>query len=198
MGTTRAETRAKPHYVNNREFSEKIVEHCKRVIKARENHEDEPQVTDYIATCFMKISSGLSYKPNFKGYTFRDEMVMDGVENCLRAINNYNVEAATQSGKPNAFGYFTQIIYFAFLRRIAKENKYSANKWKLIENSSVDDFIEYLDADRSDYHVNENHYFDKLIQRLDESKPPVSTSTAKSTHKPIGKNFKTMAREDDE
>ena len=80
-------------------------------------------VPDYIAKCFLKICEGLSHKSNFVRYTYREEMVMDAVENCLNAVGNYNIEAATRKGKPNAFGYFTQISWFAFIRRIKKEKK---------------------------------------------------------------------------
>ena len=110
----------KPHYVNNADFSQAVVEYCKTVIEAKETDDQLPVVTDYIASCFLKIAEGLSHKSNFIRYTYREEMVMDAVENCLKAIENYNIEAATRTGKPNAFAYFTQIAWFAFLRRIAK------------------------------------------------------------------------------
>ena len=113
----------KPHYVNNADFSQAVVEYCKTVIDAKETDDQLPVVTDYIASCFLKIAEGLSHKSNFIRYTYREEMVMDAVENCLKAIENYNIEAATRTGKPNAFAYFTQIAWFAFLRRIAKEKK---------------------------------------------------------------------------
>ena len=113
----------KPHYINNKEFSLAVVEYVKTVNEAKEKGNPQPKVTDYIATCFIKIAEGLSHRPNFVRYTYREEMVMDGVENCLRAIMNYKIETATRTGNPNAFSYFTQIVYFAFIRRIAKEKK---------------------------------------------------------------------------
>ena len=108
----------RPHYVNNRFFSESVVKYCEAVIEAKKNEEAVPIVPDYIADCFLKISNGLSHKSNFALYSYKEEMQMDGVENCLRAIHNYNIETATRTGNPNAFAYFTQIVYFAFLRRI--------------------------------------------------------------------------------
>jgi hypothetical protein len=102
----------------------------------------DPKVTDYIATSFLKISEGLSHRPNFVRYTYREEMVMDAVENCLRAIGNYNIETATRTGKPNAFSYFTQICYFAFIRRIAKEKKQQDIKMKFIEKMGIEDFTQ--------------------------------------------------------
>ena len=113
----------KPHYVNNREFSEAVVAYVSTVNEAREQEKPLPVVTDYIAQCFLKICEGLSHKANFVRYTYREEMVMDAVENCLKAIENYNIESATRTGKPNAFAYFTQISWYAFLRRIEKEKK---------------------------------------------------------------------------
>ena len=131
----------KPHYVNNRDFSLSVVEYVKSVKQAKEDCTEIPVVTDYIASCFLKIAEGLSHKSNFIRYTYREEMVMDAVENCLKAIHNYNIEAATRTGNPNAFAYFTQICYYAFLRRIAKEKKQQDIKFKWIEKAGVDEFI---------------------------------------------------------
>ncbi len=138
--------RDKPHYVNNREFSYSVVDYVKAAKAAAEAGIERPVVTDYIATCFMKICEGLSHKPNFVRYTYRDEMVMDGVENCLKAIHNYNIDAATRTGKPNAFAYFTQIAYFAFIRRIVKEKKQTDIKFKFMEQADVEQFVTSIDA----------------------------------------------------
>ena len=130
----------KPHYINNKEFSLAVVEYVKTVNEAKEKGNPQPKVTDYIATCFIKIAEGLSHRPNFVRYTYREEMVMDGVENCLRAIMNYKIETATRTGNPNAFSYFTQIVYFAFIRRIAKEKKQQDIKMRFIEKMGIEDF----------------------------------------------------------
>ncbi len=138
--TTKIKPKAKPHYVNNKEFSLAVVEYVKSVNAAKEAEKEIPKVTNYIASCFMKISEGLSHRPNFVRYTYREEMVMDGVENCLRAINNYNIDTATRTGNPNAFSYFTQICFFAFIRRITKEKKQQDIKFKFIEKMGIEDF----------------------------------------------------------
>jgi len=135
--------RAKEHYVNNKEFSQAVVDYVRSVNESRDNKEDEPIITDYIGRCFLKISDGLSHKPNFIGYTYREEMVMDAVENCIKAIMNYNVDKATRTGLPNAFAYFTQISYFAFLRRIAKEKKQQDIKERYIAYAGVDAFADF-------------------------------------------------------
>ena len=130
------------HYVNNADFSGAVVEYVERVENAREQETTIPKVPDYIAQCFLRIAEGLSHKANFIRYTYREEMVMDAVENCIKAITNYNIEAATRTGKPNAFAYFTQISYFAFLRRIAKEKKQQDIKMKYIEQSGIEAFAD--------------------------------------------------------
>jgi predicted signal transduction protein with EAL and GGDEF domain len=142
MKTDKSKPKQRPHYVNNRDFSEAVVEHVRETNIAIENGTTEPIIPEYIGECFLKIAEGLSHKPNFVRYTYRDEMVMDAVENCIKAINNYNIEAATRTGKPNAFAYFTQISYFAFLRRIAKEKKQQDIKLKYIEQSGIDAFAD--------------------------------------------------------
>ena len=130
------------HYVNNADFSSAVVEYVKEVRKAKAKNEQLPIVTDYIASCFLKIAEGLSHKSNFIRYTYREEMVMDAVENCLKAIENYNLETATRTGKPNAFAYFTQITWYAFLRRIAKEKKQQDIKLKYLTSSGLETFVE--------------------------------------------------------
>jgi len=130
------------HYVNNSDFSTAVVEYVKKVDEARKTDKKIPTVPDYIAQCFLRIAEGLSHKANFIRYTYREEMVMDAVENCLKAIGNYNLEAATRTGKPNAFAYFTQITWYAFLRRITKEKKQQEIKMKYLTKSGIDSFID--------------------------------------------------------
>ena len=160
--------REKPHYVNNRDFSNAVVEYVRSVKEAEANGTEIPKVTDYVATSFMKIAEGLSHKSNFIRYTYRDEMVMDAIENCLKAIHNYNIEAATRSGNPNAFAYFTQICWYAFLRRIAKEKKQQDIKMKYISQSPFDDFA-LADADEAS--IAAAHMFvDQLKGKIDQLK----------------------------
>ena len=143
--TEKIKPRDKPHYVNNRQFSYAVVDYVTEANQAKEDGTKNPIVPDYIAICFMKICEGLSHKPNFVRYTYRDEMVMDGVENCLKAIYNYRIDASTRTGKPNAFSYFTQIAYFAFIRRIVKEKKQSDIKFKFMEQANIEDFVSAID-----------------------------------------------------
>jgi len=129
------------HYVNNAEFSQAVVDYVTIVQEAKKTKIQLPIVPDYIASCFLRIAEGLSHKSNFIRYTYREEMVMDGVENCLKAIENYNIETATRTGKPNAFAYFTQITWYAFLRRIAKEKKQQDIKLKYLTKSGIESFM---------------------------------------------------------
>ena len=156
------------HYVNNKDFSYAVVEYCKTVAEAKKSDTQLPIVTDYIAECFLKIAEGLSHKSNFIRYTYREEMVMDAVENCLKAIENYNIEAATRSGNPNAFAYFTQISWYAFLRRIAKEKKQQDVKLKYITSSGIDEHIVSNGEDGSNTVV--LAYVDQLKDRIDKIK----------------------------
>lgn len=159
-----AKAKAKPHYVNNRDFSEAVMDYAISVRKAKKKDQTIPTVTDYIAKCFIRIAEGLSHRPNFVRYTYREEMVMDAVENCLRAINNYNIETATRTGKPNAFSYFTQICYFAFIRRITKEKKQQDIKFKFIEKMGIEDFVQMgMDNDTANETM---AYVDTLRQRI--------------------------------
>jgi len=159
--------RASIHYVNNAEFSQAVVEYVKTVREAKKNNEQLPVVTDYIAQCFLRIAEGLSHKSNFIRYTYREEMVMDAVENCLKAIENYNIEAATRTGKPNAFAYFTQITWFAFLRRIAKEKKQQDVKIKYLTKAGIENFVDNENGDAMSNQV-VGAFVDTLRDRIDK------------------------------
>jgi methyl-accepting chemotaxis protein len=155
------------HYVNNKDFSAAVMDYVKNVKSAKKKKEKVPIVPDYIAESFLKISEGLSHKSNFVRYTYREEMVMDGVENCLRAIENYNIDTATRTGNANAFAYFTQITWYAFLRRIAKEKKQQDIKLKWLSQIDIQEFIEEGDNDTT---KQIQSYVDSLRERIDRVK----------------------------
>ena len=157
------------HYVNNADFSQAVVDYVTEANAARKDKVEVPKVPDYVAQCFLRIAEGLSHKSNFSRYTYREEMVMDAVENCLKAINNYNLEAATRTGKPNAFAYFTQISWFAFLRRIAKEKKQQDVKLKYLEKSGIENFVDLDLADEAAGNII-NSFVDGLRDRIDRVK----------------------------
>ena len=139
------------HYIDNTVFYTAIKEHKEKVIAAQENESTPPRVTEYIGECFMKIAKNLAMRPNFINYTYKDDMISDSIENCMLYINNFDPEKSK-----NPFAYFTQIIYFAFLRRIQKEKKHTYIKHKLFEASVVHEQI-YNKFDASDsYTVQSN------------------------------------------
>ena len=155
------------HYVNNAEFSQAVVEYVTEVQEAKKQETTLPIVPDYIASCFLRIAEGLSHKSNFIRYTYREEMVMDAVENCLKAIENYNLEAATRTGKPNAFAYFTQITWYAFLRRIAKEKKQQDIKLKYLTKSGIENFVDNELGDETSQQV-VGAFVDTLRDRIEK------------------------------
>ena len=144
------------HYVDNKKFLEAMIEWNEKCDIAIENNNIPPPVTEYIGECFLKIATHLSYKPNFINYTYRDEMISDGIENCLQYVKNFNPEKSK-----NPFAYFTQIIYYAFLRRIAKEKKQTHVKNKMVEKNNFDYFTT-MDGDDSVYQVPTGWSLDNL------------------------------------
>jgi len=152
------------HYVNNAQFSQAVVDYVGYLNECKKEETTLPKVPDYIAQCFLRIAQGLSHKANFIRYTYREEMVMDAVENCLKAITNYNIEAATRTGKPNAFAYFTQITWFAFLRRITKEKKQQEIKLNYLAKSGIEAFMDVgTEAGASNQVL---HFVDTLKDRI--------------------------------
>src|SRR6056300_1369070 len=149
-----AREKKKPiHYVNNKEFLEAIIQRKELIKEAEEAGAPTPQISNYLGECILKIANHLSYRPNFINYTYREEMISDGIENCLQYCSNFNPEKSK-----NPFAYFTQIIYYAFIRRIQKEKKQQHIRHKIIENMSVDvlavgedmeqaQFVDYLQKD---------------------------------------------------
>ena len=123
----------KAHYVNNKEFLQAMKDWKAKCEQAKkEGRNRPPPISTYIGDCFLKIANRLSYRPNFINYTYREEMISDGIENCLQYVHNFNPDKSD-----NPFAYFTQIIYYAFLRRIQKEKKQAHVKNKYIENMNI-------------------------------------------------------------
>ena len=136
----------KPHYVDNKKFLQAMIEYRDKCRKAEEKNRKKPEVTNYIGECFLKIANHLSYRPNFINYTYRDDMISDGIENCLQYMNNFDPDKSD-----NPFAYFTQIIYYAFIRRIQKEKKQMQVKAKIIANAGVENMMDQLEGDDAQY-----------------------------------------------
>ena len=139
------------HYVNNKEFLEPLIVYRSKVEHAKDNDLPKPRITNYLGECFLKIATHLSYKPNFVNYMFREDMISDGIENCVQYI--YNFDPAKSK---NPFAYFTQIVHYAFLRRIQKEKKQLDIKTKIIEKTGYDEVMVVEDGasgSASDYNT---------------------------------------------
>ena len=130
------------HYINNADFLQALIDYKKAQKVAKKDNAPPPPIPNYIGECFMKIAEGLSHKPNFINYTYRDEMMSDGIENCLMYFDNFD-----PSKSKNPFAYFTQIIYYAFLRRIQKEKKQLYVKYKATEQMGILDEMELMEFD---------------------------------------------------
>ena len=131
-----AKRKSTAHYVDNKVFLQAMKDWKEKCEEAEQMGEEKPRVSNYIGECFLKIANGLSHKPNFMNYTFKDDMVSDGIENCLQYIHNFNPDKSN-----NPFAYFTQIIYYAFIRRIQREKKQTHVKHKLIEKQDYRAFV---------------------------------------------------------
>lgn len=124
------------HYVNNKELLEALIVYKEKLAYAELNGLPKPRITNYLGECFLKIATHLSYKPNFVNYMFREDMISDGIENCVQYIHNFDPEKSR-----NPFAYFTQIIHYAFLRRIQKEKRQLEIKTKIIEKTGYDEVM---------------------------------------------------------
>ena len=153
----------KPHYVDNKVFLDAMMAWKDKVNEAESEGEEIPPIPEYIGECFYKIATHLSYRPNFINYTYREEMIGDGIENCIQYAKNFNPEKSK-----NPFAYFTQIIYYAFLRRITKEKKQQSIKQKIIDNDTLKTH-ETMDFDDTVY---DNTFVDFLRDNLPREEMP--------------------------
>jgi len=146
------------HYVDNKVFLTAMVEWKEKCKIAVEADKRIPPVTNYIGECFLKIANHLSYRPNFINYTYKDDMISDGIENCLQYASNFNPEKSS-----NPFAYFTQIIYYAFIRRIQKEKKQTHVKNKIIASSNYQSY-DTMPGDSTSYHISNSFAMENLPQ----------------------------------
>ena len=150
----------KEHYVDNKKLFEAMKAFKELCKEAEECGEDKPKVPEYVGACILKIANGLSNRPNFINYTYKDEMISDGIENCLQYIYNFD-----PSKSKNPFAYFTQIIYYAFIRRIQKEKKQQHIKHKMIDGGEYKTH-EQMPGDPNTYTF--NGQFNPLVMVPDE------------------------------
>ena len=167
----------KNHYINNKDFLAALIEYQKDIKEKEDAGIKKPYVTEYIAKCFLQIAQRLSYRPNFINYTYKDDMISDGLENCLAYMHNFNPEKST-----NPFAYFTQIIYYAFLRRIEREKKQQYVKYKYFDDGGGFEQLDSLqEHDREsfdyineqgscDFHVHIKEFIDKMEVKEAEKK----------------------------
>ena len=150
------------HYVNNKEFLAAIVEYKEKVaLSSAERGEAKPRITNYLGECFLKIATHLSFKPNFVNYMFKDDMVCDGIENCVQYINNFNPE---KSKNPFALLYTDYTLCY-FLRRIQKEKKQLEIKTKIIERSGYEEVFT-VDGDMTGTSSDYNQIKDSVQTRM--------------------------------
>ena len=162
------------HYVDNKKFLEALNEYRAQVLEAKEKGLEKPIVSRYLGECFIKIATHLSYKANFINYTFKDDMISDGIENCLTAVEKFD-----PSRSSNPFAYYTQIIYFAFIRRIQKEKKQTATKYKMLENIDIDQIV----TQSEDNHEMVNHLLEMVRRQSDLIDPDRKTIKGKPGRK---------------
>ncbi len=160
------------HYIDNKEFLVKISAYREERIEAEESGDERPQVTNYKGECFVKIANHLAYKSNFVNYTFRDEMILDGIENCLTYMDNFD-----PAKSKNPFAYFTQITYYAFIRRIQKEKRQMETKFKYIKSLDIDQILEQS-ADGSEHSNDYLSYMRGMIEQAEADNAKADAANA--------------------
>ena len=165
------------HYVDNKHLYAVMIEFKKSVDEAEQSGDTKPQIPDYVGRCLLQIANRLATKPNFANYTFKDDMISDGIENCLQYLDNFNPKKTN-----NPFAYFTQIIYYAFVRRIQKEKKQTTIKHRMIQNANYDDMTLQPGEDR-DF----KNQFTEFLRKNIPAEEPVKKTTPKKKKKLVKK-----------
>jgi hypothetical protein len=172
-------TKKTKHYINNSDFLAALIEYQKQCDIAKKEKKNDPPIPNYLGECFLKIAEHLSRKPNFISYSFRDEMIADGIENCLMYFRNFDPVKSN-----NPFAYFTQIIYYAFLRRIQKEKKQLYVKYKATEQIGIlDEFEMFEDADGHQKQFQLYDNISEFIQTFEENKRKKKENKTKGLEK---------------
>lgn len=160
------------HYIDNSKMLEALVAYKQKITDNRANGLEDPRIPEYLGECILKIATRLSHKANFINYSYREDMILDGIENCMHCINSFD---PTKSSNP--FAYFTQVIYFAFLRRIAKEKKQSYIKSKLVQDMAFESFELQGHDENGDFQnafaafiQSNNSFDDSFIKKKEEKK----------------------------
>lgn len=173
------------HYIDNKLFYTEMVKYHRSCEEAKAAGEPRPIIPDYIGKCIMLIATKLATRPNFIGYSYRDEMIGDGIENCLTYIHNFNPDKSN-----NPFAYFTQIIYYAFLRRIQKEKKQLYIKHKSFENSMVmNTLVNMAPEDQTHFdsaYINVSEKLNELVEKFETKNPPAAKKPKKGVEKFLG------------
>lgn len=128
----------KTNYIDNKEFWRVLKDYKERREQAEQNGEPEPPIPEYAAKAIMLIAENLAKRPNFRGYTYVDEMIGDGIEVGIKKIRNFDPDRFD-----NPFGYYSRIIWNTFGDRIKKEQRQSKTKKRMIENATtnIEDFV---------------------------------------------------------
>ena len=160
-GKTMAKRKRSEHYVNNKEFLAALIRYQEDIEIARLQDKPKPVIPRYIGECFLKIANHLSFKPNFVNYMFKEDMISDGIENCVQYIHNFNPEKSR-----NPFAYFTQIIHYAFLRRIQREKRQLEIKNKILEKSGYSEVFDDSNKIDGDNYSDYNQIKDAVHSKL--------------------------------
>jgi len=174
--------KAQNHYINNERFLKELSAYRKVAIKAKKSGQKPPGVNDYIGQCFLDIANNLAKKPNFANYTYREEMICDSVENCVMYAANFDPKKSR-----NPFAFFTQIIYYAFLRRIQREKKQMYVKMRVFEqNDPTGKFRNWMEDKAKDYTEGTNPFSDFLVPEanVEALKPKKSRRGRRGENKP--------------
>lgn len=182
MSEVKIKPKEKPHYVSNKDLYEAYCEWHKSIIRSQKEEKPEPPIPNYIAESILKICTRLSYRPNFINYSYREEMIGDALENCIKTAKNFNPAKST-----NPFSFITTIAYNAFLRRIEMEKKQAYVKGRLIEELPMEELMDIQDHDE-DTMQRHNQFIDFLRENsyIPSGTEPHKKRKKKQLHEEIG------------
>jgi len=151
-------------YVDNKKLSKELGKWAKIVREDIKAERKRTPMTDYLGECVFLICNNMGFMPQFINYTYKDEMIGDAIENCIKYSKNYDGDKYN-----NAFGYISKIAYQAFVRRINISNKRYRDHLNYIRsNVNAEEFTDAINADNPNDIKGYTTHMDYLASVIDD------------------------------
>lgn len=146
------EDRKKNHYVDKQALYVDLCDWKARKDAAIAEGRKAPPLPNSVGEAIMKVAEGQASRPNFRNYTYIEEMKGEGIVAAVRAMNSFDPNRLGKNGEVNPFGFISLCVWRAFLSYIAFEKKIQKTKVDMMSDP-VNEFFSVQDGDSGNYHI---------------------------------------------